>query len=433
MKVLLVLGSSTGGIGAHVRDLAGFLVREGHRVVVAGPAATEEQFGFSRIGSAAGGAAPYSGSRGKASACLTSGAAGSYVSGSAVSGSSDLSCSLASPASSGSSSTSSTSGPSDSGSPASPASGTFVRFIPVAIGPTPDPANDLAAVRTLRRLARDADAVHAHGVRAGSLTRLALPHSPGSPRSVVTLHNAMLATGSKARLLGMLERMAVRRADIVLGASADLVARARELGARRAELGPVPAPPLRPPTRSRPQVRAELGLDRNRPLLLAVGRLAPQKAYPVLLDAMARLGTTTKPTLLIAGDGPLQAELQAKIDRLGLDARLLGRRDDVAELLAAADIFVLCSDWEARALVVQEAMRAGLPVLATNVGGIPELVGDAAVLVPPGEPEAFARALSSILGDAEEQGRLRRAALAQAATWPSAEAALALVLASYSR
>ncbi|HEV2636251.1 MAG TPA: glycosyltransferase family 4 protein [Actinocrinis sp.] len=369
MRIVLVLGSSTGGIGAHVRDLAGFLIREGHQVVVAGPAATDEQFGFS---GGAGAAVP-SARRGRA-----------------------------------------------------------VRFVPVAIGPAPDPAHDLTAVRTLRRLTRDADVVHAHGVRAGSLTRLALPHASGAPRSVVTLHNAMLATGGKAKLLGVLERMAVRRADVVLGASADLVARARELGARRAELGPVPAPPLRPATRSRPQVRAELGLDRNRPLLLAVGRLAPQKAYPVLLDALARVESTTKPTLLIAGDGPLRAELQAKIDRLGVDAHLLGRREDIADLLAAADVFVLCSDWEARALVVQEAMRAGLPVLATKVGGIPELVGSAAVLVPPGEPGAFARALGTILGDAEKQGRLRKAALAQAATWPSSEAALALVLACYS-
>ena len=420
MKVLLVLGSSTGGIGAHVRDLAGFLIREGHRVVVAGPEATEEQFGFTGICSASvgaqasrsragglkrggGGLAAQRGGRGETDDAVDGGEAGDAPD--AVE---------AVPAT--------TTAP----------RGISVRFVPVAIGPTPDPAHDLTAVRTLRRLARDADVVHAHGVRAGSLTRLALPHSSGSPRSVVTLHNAMLATGGRARLLGMLERLAVRRADVVLGASADLVARARDLGAHRAELGPVPAPPLAPPTRSRPQVRAELGLDRNRPLLLAVGRLAPQKAYPVLLDALARLETTAKPTLLIAGDGPLRAELQAKIDRLGLDARLLGRREDIADLLAAADVFVLGSDWEARALVVQEAMRAGLPVLATKVGGIPELVGQAAVLVPPGEPEAFARALGAILGDAEEQGRLRRAALAQAATWPSSEAALALVLASYS-
>lgn len=377
MKVVLVLGSSTGGIGAHVRDLAGFLLREGHQVVVAGPAATEEQFGFGLVRGGGG-------------------------------------------------------------------DGRRARFVPVPIGPTPDPAHDLTAVRTLRRLARDADVVHSHGVRAGSLSRLALPHSSGSPRSVVTLHNAMLATGGKAKLLGVLERMAVRRADVVLGASADLVERARELGARRAELGPVPAPPLKPAVRDRAQVLAEFGLKPDARLLLAVGRLAPQKAYPVLLDALARLNEQTpadarpgpggwvKPTLLVAGDGPLRAELQAKIDRLGVDARLLGRREDVADLLAAADVFVLCSDWEARALVVQEAMRSGVPVLATKVGGIPELVGDAAVLVPRGEPEAFAGALRGILRDDEELTRLRKASLAQAATWPTAEAALALVLASYS-
>jgi len=193
----------------------------------------------------------------------------------------------------------------------------------------------------------------------------------------------------------------------------------------------VPAPALRPPTRSRERVRAEFGLDQSRPLLLAVGRLAPQKAYPVLLEALARLDVQSKPALIIAGDGPLRDELETRIGELGIEARLLGRRDDIADLLAAADVFVLSSDWEARALVVQEAMRAGLPVLATRVGGIPDLVGAAAVLVPPEDPGAFARSLAAILDDPTEQARLSRAALAQAASWPTAEAALAVVLAGY--
>jgi len=367
MRIVLVLGSSTGGIGAHVRDLARFLVREGHQVVVAGPAETGERFDFTGA----------------------------------------------------------------NGGDARAASATAIKFVPVAISAAPHPARDLAAVRTLRKLARHADVVHAHGVRAGSLTRLALPLLPGSPRSVVTLHNAMLATGNRARLLEVLERLAVCRADQVLGASEDLVARARELGARQVMLGPVPAPALAPPTRTRARVRAEFGLDPDRPLLLAVGRLAPQKAYPVLLAALARLDVESKPLLVIAGDGPLEAELAALIEESGVEARLLGRRDDIADLLAAADVFVLSSDWEARALVVQEAMRAGLPVLATRVGGIPELVGEAAVLVPPDNPGAFARALAAILDDPAEQQRLRRTALDQAATWPTAAAALALVLAAY--
>jgi glycosyltransferase involved in cell wall biosynthesis len=391
MRIVLVLGSSTGGIGSHVRDLAEFLVRQGHQVVVAAPAETGEQFGF--VGADSG---------------RSTG-----------------------PATSAATTTATTATTATTPAPTSGISRS-IRFVPVAIHASPDPVRDLSAVRSLRRLIHDADVVHAHGVRAGSLTRLALLSLRRPPRSVVTLHNAMLATGTRARVLGVLERLAVRHADVVLGASSDLVAHARDLGARRAELGPVPAPPLRPPTRSRTRVRAELGIDPSRPLLLAVGRLAPQKAYPVLLDALARLDVQSKPALVIAGDGPLHESLEDRIGQLGLDARLLGRRDDIADLLAAADVFVLCSVWEARALVVQEAMRAGLPVLATRVGGIPELVGEAAALVPPDDPGAFARALARILDDPDEQQRLRRASAAQAASWPTAEAALALVLAGYS-
>ena len=359
MKVVIVLGSSVGGIGAHVLDLAGFLAHRGHQVVVAAPPETGEWFDFTGAGPG-------------------------------------------------------------------------IAFAPVPIFAAPHPARDLPAVRALRRLIRGADAVHAHGVRAGSLTRLALLRLPNPPRSVVTLHNAMLATGARARLLGVLERLAVRRADMVFGASGDLVDRARELGARHAGLGPIPAPPLPPPARDRAQVRADFGLDPSRPLLLAVGRLAPQKAYPVLLDALAQLTVDSKPALVIAGDGPLRADLDARIAELGVDAHLLGSRDDVADLLAAADVFVLSSDWEARALVVQEALRAGLPVIATRAGGIPDLVGEAAVLVPPGDPGALARALDALLGDPAERQRLRRAAVEQAASWPTAEAALGLVLDAYS-
>ena len=139
-------------------------------------------------------------------------------------------------------------------------------------------------------------------------------------------------------------------------------------------------------------MRAELG-DADRPLVVAVGRLAPQKDYDTLLDAVGRLadGDSRSRWSLVAGDGPEHDRLQRVIDGRGLAVRLLGHRADVPDLLAAADVYVLTSTWEARALVVQEAMRAGVPVVATAVGGVPELVGALPSLVPPGDASAVAR------------------------------------------
>jgi glycosyltransferase involved in cell wall biosynthesis len=169
--------------------------------------------------------------------------------------------------------------------------------------------------------------------------------------------------------------------------------------------------------------------------VLAVGRLASQKSYPLLLDAVATL-TAAYPDVemrvLIAGEGPERAALTASIARRELPVTLLGHRGDVADLLGAADIFVLCSQWEARALIVQEALRAGTPVVATAVGGIPELVGDAALLVPSSDPAALAAALHRVLSDKTFEDRLRHAGPTQAATWPTAAEALDAVRAWYS-
>jgi glycosyltransferase involved in cell wall biosynthesis len=253
----------------------------------------------------------------------------------------------------------------------------------------------------------------------------------------------MLASGVRSRMLIGLEKLAVLRADVVLGASADLVERARALGARDARFGPVPAPPLPAPTKDREQLRAEIGVA-DQMLVLAVGRLAPQKDYATLLQA-ARIwqrdwravsspGGSPKaaPRLAIAGGGPLREALQAEIDASGLDATLLGHRTDIADLLAAADILALSSTWEARPLAVQEAMRAGVPVVATAVGGTPELARDAAVLVPPGDPHAIAAAVTRLARNPDERARLVAMGRERARAWPDAEQCLAQLSELYS-
>lgn len=301
-------------------------------------------------------------------------------------------------------------------------------FLPVETAIGRRPVDDARALRRLRSALRSADLVHAHGLRAGLLSGLAL--SAATPY-VVTWHNAVAGTGVRRRAVGLLETVVARGAEVTLAVSPDLAARARAVGGRDVRLLPVPAPPLGPAAMAPAAVRTELGVA-GRPLVLGVGRLHPQKAFATLVAAAADWdGRTPAPVVAIAGDGPLRAELTAAISAAGTDVRLLGHRTDIAELLAAADVVVLPSRWEGSPLVVQEAMAAGRPLVATAVGGIPDLVGDGAVLVPPGDPVALATAVSRLLDDPAAAGALAARGLARAATWADEAANVARVAAVY--
>ncbi len=344
MRVVIVLGTSAGGVGAHVRMLARRLPDNGMEVTVACPTGTEERFGFTETGAA---------------------------------------------------------------------------YEPVEIDTGPRPLRDWATVRRLRHVTRDAGVVHAHGFRAAAMTGLALGRRrPGRTPLVATWHNAVLGSGPRRRLLARLEALAARRADLTLAVSPDLADRARELGSPDARLAPVPAPTLSPPTRTRAEVRDEFGAG-DRPIVLTVARLAPQKDYDTLLEASSHwTDRDPVPLVLAAGDGPEHERLARRILAGGLPVRLLGRRSDIPDLLAAADVFVVTSRWEGSPLVVQEAMAAGVPVVATAVGGVPALAGDGAVLVPPGNPEAVAQAVATLLDDPSARTALVERALAVAAGWP---------------
>jgi glycosyltransferase involved in cell wall biosynthesis len=160
------------------------------------------------------------------------------------------------------------------------------------------------------------------------------------------------------------------------------------------------------------------------PLVLAVGRLHPQKGYDVLVEALPLLGDAV---VAVAGDGPLAAELRAAAPQV----RWLGRRDDLADLYAAADVVVLPSRWEARSLTAQEALRAGRPLVATAVGGLPGLLGDGALLVPPGDPVALARAVRGLLDDPAAARALAERGRAVASGWPDEADAVAQAAALY--
>ena len=101
------------------------------------------------------------------------------------------------------------------------------------------------------------------------------------------------------------------------------------------------------------------------------------------------------------------------------------------DLLSAADLAVVTSDWEARQLFAQEALRSGVPLITTAVGGLPELVGDAAVLIPPGDVDALDAAVSELLDDPQRLADLGARGPRRAAEWPSEEDTVADVLAAY--
>ncbi|MCF1596244.1 glycosyltransferase family 4 protein [Streptomyces muensis] len=296
-------------------------------------------------------------------------------------------------------------------------------------------SSDPGSVAALRAACADADLVHAHGLHASFRAVLAL--SGRRTPLVVTWHDRAHAEGARAHLVRLLERRVVKAASVVLGTTSALVDRARRTGARDARLaavampGPLGAVEHDDPDRLRPKVRAELGAT-GRPLLIAVGSLERHRGYDVLLDASRGwLRLDPVPLVVIAGEGTQRAELQRRIEDEELPVRLIGRRDDVSELLAAADVALLPSSWESRSVLAQEALHARVPLVATEVGGVPELVGDAAELVPYGDAKALADAVVRLLGDPERRELLRERGVRQTATWPTEDETVAQVLSVY--
>ena len=314
-----------------------------------------------------------------------------------------------------------------------------IAFVPLEVAERPRPARDARAVLRLRRLlARSRpDVVHAHGLRAGALAAIALLPAVRGLRVplAVTVHNAPPGRGPAGAVYALLERIVARRAAAVACVSSDLAARMRRLGAAGVTVATVPAPPAEAPgARAVAAARAAIA-GAGQPVVLAVGRLAPQKGFATLLAAAARWqGRVPCPVLALAGAGPLEAALRAGADAGGIRMRFLGQRDDVPALLAAADVVAVPSLWEGQPLIVQEALRAGRPLVASRTGGIPDLTGqDGAVLVPPGDAIALADAVLSVLDDPALAARLAVAARERAAALPGQAAAVAAVLALYQR
>ncbi|TCK20883.1 glycosyltransferase [Pseudonocardia endophytica] len=261
------------------------------------------------------------------------------------------------------------------------------------------------SVRDLRRAVRgfDPDVVLAHNVLVGIVAWLALHLMRRRPPLVTVFHGVAADDyASAARILS-------RTSDVVVAVSEAIARRLTAAGLRGPRLTVIRNAVPAPEHRERDAARRALDLPVGTDVVLCAARMVEQKRHDVLLRAWDQMPADA--VLLLAGDGPLRAGLEESADHLGDRVRFLGTRDDVPELLSAADACVLTSDWEGLPMVVLESMAAGRPMVATDVDGVREALGDGAgVLVPAGDPGAVARGLRDVLDDAGKRDRVVRAA-----------------------
>jgi glycosyltransferase involved in cell wall biosynthesis len=287
----------------------------------------------------------------------------------------------------------------------------------------PRHALDAAAVSALVACARSGplDVLHAHDPRALPLARLAGTrlHLP----VVYTVHlpvSGDTGDGSPARrrLYGAAERAILRFAppDRIVQVSARARQESGANGNRHVVLVPNGVDLERAASAgAREAVRAALGAGPEVVVILSVARLVPQKGLDTLIDAFARV--PGRPHLWIAGDGTQRRELEARAARLGVSdrLRLLGRRDDVADLLAAGDVFALASRHETTPIALLEAMAAGRGCVVTDVGDCRAMLGEgsAGLVVPPRDQDALAAGLAALVADRSLRDRLGQSARAR--------------------
>lgn len=243
-----------------------------------------------------------------------------------------------------------------------------------------------SAWRLRRELgARPVDLVHTHNVRA----TVAIAAARRSTPVLTTVHG--LADADYPRAARLLRRCS----DTVVAVSDDVAARLVAGGLPADRVVVVENAVAAPEPADGASVRAELGIGRGAPVVLCVARLAAPKRIDLLLEAWSQVPDAQ---LVVAGDGPDREALERRaLDLPGV--RLLGDRRDVGGLLAAADLLVLPSDREGLPMSVLEAMAVGVPVVASEVGGLAGLDPDAITLVPPGAAAPLAAAISGLLGD----------------------------------
>jgi glycosyltransferase involved in cell wall biosynthesis len=285
-----------------------------------------------------------------------------------------------------------------------------------------DPVRDLRALLQLHRLFRagNYDIVHTHSAKAGLLGRVAA-WLAGIPVVVHTIHGFPfeMTRDWRAHLYAGVERLvgAVTDRVICVGENLRQQAAALRIAPHRKLVtvySGIDFDMYRP--RCRPSdTRRALGLEAASPIVGSVGYLVEAKAQHYLLEAVALLRAKyPRIMLLLCGEGPLRPCLERRIEDLGVGAhvRLLGERDDIADLLGVFDVYAMSSRREGVGRALSEAMYRGLPVVTTAVDGVGELVvhDETGLLVPPHDPPALATAIERLVSDGERARRLGAAA-----------------------
>lgn len=258
--------------------------------------------------------------------------------------------------------------------------------------------------------------VHTHLLRADMYGALAA-RVAGVNAIVSTKHNieARLAS-APARLLHRVTTKPTTRTIAISSAVSRWTVEQLRVDAQTVRVIRYGLEPTPFDTSGRTTARTDLGIDMDTPVLLCPARLDPQKRHDLLLRSFARMRAKVPGALLLcAGETQLggttyRAGLQHLSVELGIDnaVRWLGVRSDIPSLMAAADIIVLASDWEGLGLVLMEAAMARRTVVATSVGGVPEIVkhGKTGILVPPDNVEALASALISLFSNHRRRSRM---------------------------
>lgn len=281
------------------------------------------------------------------------------------------------------------------------------------------PGFDVQALKKLGRVIRDwkPDVVHTHGY----VVRYAWPWRALGfvPRLVHTVHNmAEQDSGRPYWTTSLCYRLGVN--TVAVGeVVAESVKRLHGVSVRKVIFNGIEVKKYRAASARRKELRTAWGAEDRDVVFVCVASLTPKKNHVLLLTAFAALQESVADArLVLVGDGDQRAALEAEIERLGIagQVRLLGNRDDVADVLSAADVFVLSSDKEGVPLSAMEAMAAGKPVVATRVGGTSEVVRDFVdgLLVEAGDADGLAEAMRCMAADPARRSVMGSAAFRRA-------------------
>jgi glycosyltransferase involved in cell wall biosynthesis len=319
-----------------------------------------------------------------------------------------------------------------------------LRVVRVAdLGPQVSLTHDRRALRGLTEhlTANGYDIVHTHSAKAGAIGRLAAERA-STPRVVHTFHGFPFhefQSWPRRRAYIGIERYLGRRTHAFLAVGGAVAAEAVRRGIARPDRVHVINPAIDDMRRpagaaTRAVARGTLGVPVGCTVVGTVGRVDYQKDPDCFVDAIAALGRSDVYAIWI-GDGPMRRRMERRAARLGLAGRFscTGHRDDVPDLLAGLDVFALASRYEGLPCAIAEAMTAGLPVVATAVNAVPDVVlpGRTGLLAAPERPGQLAAAIGYLLGHPAEAARMGTAGRALIADRFTAEALAEVLEATY--